>query len=217
VIFFSGSDCSNAAMAGPIAQGYNRGGIALLGVDYRGFGGSGDSLNGASITEATLYEDGRTIYQYAVTVLGVPPEGIILYGFSLGGAVAAKLAADLAEEGLSPAGLVLHSSIRDMTHAAAGTLPLPGPAALAAGWFGGILTGGSYNTAAHLRRLSRAAPGIPLQFRGGAAEAGDELSLSETKLDRIGNFTRRSILNGSGPHQLAGTKYAANTEHLPEF
>jgi hypothetical protein len=104
-----------------------------------------------------------------------------------------------------------------MTHAAAGALSLPGPAALAAGWFGGILTGGSYNTAAHLRRLSRAAPDLPVQFRGGSTGAGDGLSLSKTKLDTVGNFTRRSVLNGSGPHQLAGSKYAANTEHLPEF
>ena len=149
VIFFSGSYGSNAAMAGPLAKAYNLGGIAVLGVDYRGFGGSGNRLNGASITEETLYEDGQTIYRYAVTVLGARPDGIILYGFSLGGAVAAKLAADLAEEGSRPAGRVLHSSIRDITHAAAGTLSLPRPAALAAGWFGGILTGGSYNTAAH--------------------------------------------------------------------
>jgi hypothetical protein len=122
------------------------------------------------------------------------------------------------EAGVRPAGLVLHSSIRDMTHAAAaGTLPLPGPLALAAGWFSGLLTGGAYNTAAHLRRLSRAAPDILVQFRGGSVEAGDELALSETKLDRIGNFTRRPIFNGSGPHQLAGTKYAANTEDPPVF
>ncbi|MDR1353321.1 MAG: lysophospholipase [Treponema sp.] len=215
VIFFSGSHGLNAAMAGPLAKAYNLGGIAVLGVDYRGFGGSGDSLNGASITEAAIYKDARAIYRYAVTVLGARPDGIILYGFSLGGAVAAKLAADLAEEGARPAGIVLHSSIRDMTHAAAGSLPLPGPLALAAGWFGGILTGGSYNTAAHLRRLFRAAPDIPVQFRGGSAEAGDDLSLSRTKLDRIGHFTRRSVLNGNGPHQLAGSKYAANTENPP--
>jgi pimeloyl-ACP methyl ester carboxylesterase len=215
VIFFSGSHGSNAAMAGPLVRAYNLGGIAVLGVDYRGFGGSGDRLNGATITEATLYGDARTIYHYAVTVFGTRPKGIILYGFSLGGAIAAKLAADLAEEGAMPAGLVLHSSIRDMTHAAAGTLPLLGSLAIAAGWFGGILTGGSYNTAKHLRRLSCTAPDILIQFRSGATEAGDELALSETKLDRIGNFTRRSVLNGSGPHQLAESKYAANTENPP--
>jgi alpha-beta hydrolase superfamily lysophospholipase len=212
VIFFSGSHGSNAAMAGPLAREYNLGGLAVLGVDYRGFGGSGDSLNGATITEASIYEDAIAIYRYASSDLGVRPDDIILYGFSLGGAAAAKLAADLAEEGARPAGLVLHSSIRDMTHAAAGTLPLPGILAIAAGWFGGLLTGGSYDTAAQLRRLSRAAPDIPVQFRGGGAD--DELSLRKTKLDEIGDFTRRSVLNGSGPHQLPGSKYAANTEYL---
>jgi fermentation-respiration switch protein FrsA (DUF1100 family) len=216
-VFFSGSHGSNAAMAGPLVREYNMRGVAVLGVDYRGFGGSGNRLNGANITEASLYEDALAIYRYALSLPGARPDNIILYGFSLGGALTAKLTADLAETGVRPAGLVLHSSIRDMTHAAASTLPLPRPVALAAGWFGGLLTGGAYNTAAHLRRLSRAAPDIPIQFRGGAAEAGDELALSETKLDRIGNFTRRSIFNGSGPHQLAGTKYAANTEDPPVF
>jgi pimeloyl-ACP methyl ester carboxylesterase len=217
VIFFSGSHGSNAAMAGPLAKGYNLKDIPVLGVDYRGFGGSGNSLNGAGITEATIYEDARAIYNYAVSGLGARPDGVILYGFSLGGAAAAKLAADLAEEGSRPAGLVLHSSIRDMTHAAAATLPLPGPLALAAGWFGGILTGGSYNTAAQLRRLFRTAPDLPLQVRGGSAESGDEFAISKTKLDTIGNFSRRSVLNGGGGHQLPGSKYAANTESLPVF
>jgi pimeloyl-ACP methyl ester carboxylesterase len=215
VLFFSGSGGSNAAMVGPLARAYNLAGIAVLGVDYRGFGGSESGLDGGSITEASLCEDARAIFQYALDIPGVKPDGVILYGFSLGGTVAAKLAADLAEQGRAPAGLALHSSIRDMTHAAAGTLPLPGPLALAAGWFGGLLTGGSYNTAAHLRRLSRAAPGIPVHFRGGGA--GDELSLAETKLEAIGAFTRRSVYNGSGPHQLPGSKYAANTEDPPCF
>ncbi|MDR0586897.1 MAG: alpha/beta hydrolase fold domain-containing protein [Treponema sp.] len=191
--------------------------MPVLGVDYRGFGGSGNRLTGASITEAAIYADAWAIYRYAVTSLEAKPDGVILYGFSLGGAAAAKLAADLAEEGGRPAGLVLHSSIRDMTHAAAGTLSLPGPVSLAAGWFGGVLTGGSYNTAAQLRRLSRAAPDLPVQFRGGSAGAGDGLALSETRLDTTGNFTRRSVFNGNGPHQLAGSKYAANTENLPVF
>ena len=141
VIFFSGSHGSNAAMAEPLAKGYNLKGIPVLGVDYRGFGGSGNRLNGANITEAAIYEDAQAVYRHAVTGLGARPDGIILYGFSLGGAAAAKLAADLAEEGSRPAGLVLHSSIRDMTHAATGTLSLPWPLALAAGWFGGVLTG----------------------------------------------------------------------------
>ena len=59
--------------------------------------------------------------------------------------------------------------------------------------------------------------GLSEAFRGGSAETGDDLSLSKTKLDRIGNFTRRSVVNGGGPHQLAGTKYAANTENPPAF
>jgi len=227
VIFYSGSSAPNAAEVGAAASVYNRMGVAVLGVDYRGWGKSNNkpdltpplaALNSATITEAGAYEDAREIYRYAVETLGVPPNRVILHGFSLGGAMAAKTAADIAEEAARagnaasrPGGLVLQSSIRDMTSAAAGTLPLPRPLAYAAGWIGGLLTGGDYNTASHLKRLAKYDPGIPLHFIGGSSANGDQLSLAITRLDRlVPAFTQATSYSGSEGHTNPGGSHAVN-------
>jgi pimeloyl-ACP methyl ester carboxylesterase len=227
VIFFSGSSAPNAAEVGAAASVYNRMGTAVLGVDYRGWGKSNNrpgltppvaALNSANITETTAYEDARTIYRYAVETLGVPPNRIILHGFSLGSAMASKTAADIAEEAARTGntaarlgGLVLQSPIRDMTSAAAGTLLLPKPLAYMAGWIGGLLTGGDYNTAAHLKRLAKYDPDIPLHFIGGSAAAGDQLSLEVTKLDRlVPAFTHATSYSGSEGHTSPGGSHAVN-------
>jgi pimeloyl-ACP methyl ester carboxylesterase len=236
VIFFSGSGGSNASMIGPVASAYNRAGVPAVGVDYRGFGASNNKaapLDGSAISEASLYEDARAIYRYVREVIGVEAASIVLYGFSLGGAVAARLAADIAESaqtGTVPpksagngerlGGLVLHSSIRDMTRAAAGTLPLPKPLAIVLGWLGGRLTGGAYDTASSLKRLAGSAPDIPVHFRGGSKEAGDSLSLEITGLDRISGFRNMTVYKGREGHQAAepGSKQAANmTDGLAEL
>jgi RTX toxin RtxA len=222
VIFFSGSGGSNPSMAGTAAAAYNRMGVPVFGVDYRGFGGSNNipplpPLTGSTITEASMYEDGHRIYRYVRDVAGIKPSGIILHGFSLGGAVAARVAADIAREAPGGrenrlGGLVLHSSIRTMTRAAAATLPLPEPLALVLGWLGGRLAGGSYNTALYLEELAKYDPDIAIHFRGGSAEMGDDLSLENTGLDRVRAFRNATVWSGGEGHQSPepGSKQGAN-------
>jgi pimeloyl-ACP methyl ester carboxylesterase len=227
VLFFSGTAGSNASMAGSVAARYNSLGALVIGVDYRGFGESNnreglEQLTGATITEASLYEDGMAIYNYATVVLGIAPENIILHGFSLGGAVAAWVAAQTTASGSGDGclgGLVLHSSIRDMTHAAALTLPLVKPLAYGAGWLGGLLTGGAYNTRAHLEILAWLYPGIPIHFRGGRRKTGDDLGLDATGLERIPGFTDKTVYVGDEGHQSAEleSKTAANMSGGLEF
>jgi pimeloyl-ACP methyl ester carboxylesterase len=210
VIFFSGSGGSNAAQIGEAAAAYNSLGAVVVGIDYRGFGGSGGAdMDGGNITEASICTDARSIYDYVNRDLGFPPEAIVLHGFSLGGTPAAYLAADLAERGVRLGGLALHSSIAAMTEAAAGTLPLPGPLAGFAGWAGALLTGGAYDTRAHLKRLSVLDPEIPLHLRSGSAATGDELGTDVTGLDGAGDFRNRSVYAGGEGHQING-KTAAN-------
>lgn len=62
-------------------------GLGILAVEYRGYGESGGRPS-----EQGLYRDAEAAYRHLRETLGVPPERIILYGFSLGSAVAIELA-----------------------------------------------------------------------------------------------------------------------------
>jgi fermentation-respiration switch protein FrsA (DUF1100 family) len=55
--------------------------------DYRGYG-----LSQGRPSEAGVYRDARAAYQYLRESLGIPPNRIVLFGRSLGGAVAMELA-----------------------------------------------------------------------------------------------------------------------------
>jgi fermentation-respiration switch protein FrsA (DUF1100 family) len=95
-------------------------GLSVLLFDYRGYGRSEGSPD-----EEGTYRDARAAYRYATEVKGVPPGAIVLFGESLGAAVAAQLALE------RPAGaLILESaftSIPDMARAAYPFLPPVGP------------------------------------------------------------------------------------------
>lgn len=91
--------------------------VNLLAFDYRGYGKSGGSPS-----EAGLFHDVRAAHEHLVEVIGRDPEEIILFGHSLGGAVAVDCALDC-----PVAGLVVQSSfthIRDAAKAMFPTLPL---------------------------------------------------------------------------------------------
>jgi hypothetical protein len=70
-------------------------GLNLLAFDYRGYGESGGSPS-----EAGLYRDAEAAYGYVRNTLGVPPERIVLFGHSLGSAVAVELATRVPAAGL---------------------------------------------------------------------------------------------------------------------
>jgi fermentation-respiration switch protein FrsA (DUF1100 family) len=77
-----------------------RHGFNVLMYDYRGYGRSEGAPG-----EGGLYEDGRAAFDYALTLPEVDRRKIILWGTSLGGAVAADVATQR-----SAAGLILEST-----------------------------------------------------------------------------------------------------------
>jgi hypothetical protein len=81
-------------------------GLAVFIFDYRGYGKSGGAPS-----EAGLYRDASAAWQYLTATRGFAPEDILIFGRSLGGAVAAHLASQV------PAGGVIlestFSSVRD--------------------------------------------------------------------------------------------------------
>jgi uncharacterized protein len=70
-------------------------GLSLLAFDYRGYGES----EGIP-TEDGLYQDADAAYRYLRDTLDVPPERIVLFGHSLGSAVAVELASRVPAAGL---------------------------------------------------------------------------------------------------------------------
>ncbi len=62
-------------------------GLTVVAPEYRGFGG----LDGRP-TEASLYADARAAYDYVRVTRGIAPSRILVYGWSLGSAMAVEMA-----------------------------------------------------------------------------------------------------------------------------
>ena len=107
--------------------------IHILAVDFRGFGSSSGSPS-----ENGLLTDARTLAKFAMETAGVPPERIVLFGQSMGTAIAIRLAHHYTLlpllEGRLFAGLVLVAPFADVaalteTYSIAGTIPIVAPLA----------------------------------------------------------------------------------------
>jgi fermentation-respiration switch protein FrsA (DUF1100 family) len=91
--------------------------IAVFIVDYRGYGRSEGSPS-----EEGLYMDARAAWDYLLGERKIKPGNIIVFGDSLGGAVAIDLATKV-----EPAGLIVQSSFTSIKDMAAQVMPfLPG-------------------------------------------------------------------------------------------
>ncbi|PSB04826.1 alpha/beta hydrolase [Merismopedia glauca] len=71
------------------ANRFHKLGFSVLLMDYRGYGRS----EGGFPTEASVYEDAATMWDYLVNQQRISPQNIFIYGHSLGGAIAVDLAA----------------------------------------------------------------------------------------------------------------------------
>jgi fermentation-respiration switch protein FrsA (DUF1100 family) len=86
--------------------------------DYRGYGD-----NAGSPSEAAFADDARAIWRYIIEERGIEPRRVVIFGESLGGGVATRLASELSISETPPAGLVLRSTFTRLTDVAAGLLP----------------------------------------------------------------------------------------------
>jgi len=84
------------------AQRFHKLGFSVFLIDYRGYGKS----KGKFPTEKQVYEDAQIAYDYLVEERGIKPENIMVYGHSLGGAIAINLAVNRPKI----AGLIVQSS-----------------------------------------------------------------------------------------------------------
>lgn len=82
--------------------------------DYRGYGD-----NQGEPSEEALASDARRVWKYATVERHVPAERVILFGESLGGGVAVRLASECCGEGTAPGGLILRSTFSSLVDVAA--------------------------------------------------------------------------------------------------
>ena len=121
VLVLPGNAGSRAARV-PLARALSAAGFDVLLLDYRGYGG-----NPGSPTEEGLAADARAAHRHLVAERGVPPARLVLFGESLGAAVATRLALER-----PVAGLVLRSPFTSPGRRRRAALPVPagpGPAA----------------------------------------------------------------------------------------
>lgn len=84
------------------ANRFHKWGFSVFLADYRGYGKS----EGGFPTEAQVYADAQIQWEYLTQTLGINPKDIIIYGHSLGGAIAIELATKHPEA----AGLIVEAS-----------------------------------------------------------------------------------------------------------
>ena len=113
VIFFHGNG-GNIGNVGWLGQRFAQRGFDVLLFDYRGYGAS----DGVAANESDLYADGDAAVAFVRNEKGARPERIILYGQSLGTAIAA----DVASRGVFGA-VVLESGFSSASSVAASALP----------------------------------------------------------------------------------------------
>jgi pimeloyl-ACP methyl ester carboxylesterase len=117
-LFFSGNG-GNRSYRLSEAEILTQAGSDVFLFDYRGYGD-----NSGTPSEAALTADARAVWDHAVTERRVEPRKIVLYGESLGGAVATRLASEKCQAGSPPAGLILRSTFSTLADAARHLFPV---------------------------------------------------------------------------------------------
>lgn len=82
-------------------------------VDYRGY-----ADNSGKPSEQAFARDARSIWNFLTGELAVPARRIVIYGESIGGGTAVRLASDVCREGMEPGGLIIQSTFNSLVAAA---------------------------------------------------------------------------------------------------
>jgi fermentation-respiration switch protein FrsA (DUF1100 family) len=114
VLLFLHGNAGNISHRGDSIAIFRRLGLAVFIVDYRGYGRS----QGIP-TEAGLYQDAAAAWHYLVATRGVAAQNIVIFGRSLGGAVAVELASRV-----QAGGLILESTLSSARDFAQAAFPL---------------------------------------------------------------------------------------------
>jgi fermentation-respiration switch protein FrsA (DUF1100 family) len=117
VLYFSGN-AGNRAYRTSLMEFHAKLGAHVFLIDYRGY-----ADNPGSPSESGLVEDAHAAWKMLTEERHVPASKIVLYGESLGGGVATRLASDLCQAGTPPAGLILMATFSSLVDAASYHFP----------------------------------------------------------------------------------------------
>ncbi|MDP1652723.1 MAG: alpha/beta hydrolase [Rhodocyclaceae bacterium] len=117
VVLFLHGNAGNISLRMDSIAMFHRLGYGVLIFDYRGYGRSSGKPS-----EAGLYQDAQAAWAHLTRQRGIAPARIVLFGESLGGAVAAWLAAQLGPQE-QPGALVLSSVFTSVPDLAADLYP----------------------------------------------------------------------------------------------
>lgn len=112
VLFFPGNG-GHRGYRNDVINELTQAGFRVAIFDYRGYG-----ENPGDPSEEAIAGDALAEYRY-LRGLGAPAEQIVLYGESLGGGPATRLAAELCRQGEPPGGLILQSTFTSLADTAA--------------------------------------------------------------------------------------------------
>ncbi len=118
IILFCHGNAGNISHCVSLLSTLNGMGYSALFFDYRQFGRSEGTLS-----EQGTYHDARAAWDYLVKERGIPAGKIAVFGWSLGGAVAAQLAASLPPD-QQPGAVVLSSAFSSLGDMASRHYPL---------------------------------------------------------------------------------------------
>jgi fermentation-respiration switch protein FrsA (DUF1100 family) len=113
-LLFLHGNAGNISHRGDSIDIFRRLGLSQLVLDYRGYGRS----QGAP-SEQGLYRDARAAWDWLTGPGGFPPDRVLIFGRSLGGVVAARLASEV-----RPGGLILESTFSSAEDMAQDLFPL---------------------------------------------------------------------------------------------
>jgi len=117
ILYFCGN-AGNRAYRVDVFDLFAKLGTDVICFDYRGFGD-----NAGSPSEAAFAADAQAIWRYVTEERHIDPLRVVIFGESLGGGVATRLASELSAAGTPPAGLVLRSTFTRLADVAARHYP----------------------------------------------------------------------------------------------
>ena len=111
VLYFGGNGGNRSRRLDPMEVLSSFGAHVVL-FDHRGYGD-----NPGRPSEERISADAQSIWKVLTGRLGIAPGRIVIYGESLGGGIATRLAADVCRAGQEPRGLILQSTFTSLAAA----------------------------------------------------------------------------------------------------